>query len=82
MIIDKDLVLLNGDKDSSIVVMNRIDCNNIMQKMIDDGIKNKLHEETADNTLKDLKNFQEFLYRSFKDFENYDDMRLCQQSTG
>ena len=37
--------------------MNRIDCNNIMQKMIDDGIKNKLHEETADNTLKDLKNF-------------------------
>ena len=57
MIIDKDLVLLNGDKDSSIVVMNRIDCNNIMQKMIDDGIKNKLHEETADNTLKDLKNF-------------------------
>ena len=82
MIIDKDLVLLNGDKDSSIVVMNRIDCNNIMQKMIDDGIKNKLHEETADNTLKDLKNFQEFLYRSFKDFENYDDMRLCQKSSG
>ena len=82
MIIDKDLVLLNGDKDSSIVVMNRIDYNNIMQKMIDDGIKNKLHEETADNTLKDLKNFQEFLYRSFKDFENYDDMRLCQKSSG
>ena len=82
MIIDKDLVLLNGDKDSSIVVMNRIDCNNIMQKMIDDGIKNKLHEETADNTLKDLKNFQEFLYRSFKDLENYYDMRLCQQSSG
>ena len=82
MIIDKDLVILNGDKDSSIVVMNRIDCNNIMQKMIDDGIKNKLHEETADNTLKDLKNFQEFLYRSFKDFENYDDMRLCQKSSG
>ena len=70
MIIDKDLVLLNGDKDSSIVVMNRIDYNNIMQKMIDDGIKNKLDEETADNTLKDLKNSQEFLYRSYKDYEN------------
>ena len=25
------------------------------------GIKNKIYEETADNTLKDLKNFQETL---------------------
>ena len=38
-------------------------------------IKNKIYEETADNTLKDLKNLQEFLYRNFKDYENYDDMR-------
>ena len=37
--------------------MNRIDDNNIMQKMINYGIKNKIYEETADNTLKDLKNF-------------------------
>ena len=29
--------------------------------MIDNGIKNKIYEETADNTLKDLKTFQEFL---------------------
>ena len=40
-------MLLNEDKDSS-VVMNRIDYNNIMQKMIDDGIKNKIYEEIAD----------------------------------
>lgn len=25
--------------------------------MVDDGIKNKIFEETADNTLKDLKKF-------------------------
>ena len=55
---DKDLVLFNGDKDSSVVVINRIDYNNIMQKMIDDGIKNKIYEETTDNTLKYLKNCQ------------------------
>ena len=42
MIRDKDLVRLNGDKDSSIAVMNRTDYNNIIQKMIDDGIKNKI----------------------------------------
>ena len=29
---DKDLVLLNGDKDSCVVAMNRIDCNNIIQR--------------------------------------------------
>ena len=32
-----------------------------MQKMIDNEIKNKIYEDTADNTLKDLKNFQEIL---------------------
>ena len=71
----KDLVLLNGDKESSIVVMNRTDYNNIMSKIIDDGIESKIFEESTDNTLKDLKNFQEFLYRNFKDYENHDDMR-------
>ena len=71
----KDIVLLNGDKDSSDVIMIRTNYNNIMQKMIDDGIKNKIYEETTDNTLKDLKNFQDFLYRNFKDYENYDEMR-------
>ena len=58
-----------------VVVMNRTDYNNTMQKMIDDGIKNKMYEETADDTLKDLKNFSEFLLRNFKKYENYDDMR-------
>ena len=75
MVRDKDLVLLNGDKDSQVVVMNRIDYNNTMQKIIDDGIKSKIYEETADHTFKDLKNFQEFLYRNFKDYGNYDDIR-------
>ena len=57
---DKDLWLLNGEKDSSVLVINRIDYSNIMQKMIHDGIKNKIHQQKADNTLKDLKTFQEF----------------------
>ena len=34
-----------------------------------------MYEETTDNTLEDLKVFQEFLYRNIKDYENYDDMR-------
>ena len=69
MIGDKDLVLSNGDKDSSVNVMNRFD----MQKMIDDGIINKIFEEITDHSLKDFENFQQLLYRNFK-HENYDDM--------
>ena len=51
-------MLLKGDKDSSIVVINRIDYNNIMQKVIDDVIKTNIYEQTADNTLKDWKNYE------------------------
>lgn len=72
---DKDLVLLNVDKDSGGVLMNRTDYSSIMLKMTGHWIKNKMYEETTDNTLKDLKIFQDFLYRNIKDYENYDDMR-------
>ena len=67
---DKDLVLLNGNKDPSVVIMNRIDYNTMTLKMIDNGIKYKIHEETADNTLKYLKTFLEFLYRNISDYQN------------
>ena len=46
--------------------MNRIGYNNIMQKIIDDGIKNNIHEGTPDNILKDFRNFQELLYKTLK----------------
>ena len=49
--------------------------------MIDNGIKNKIYEETADNTLKDLKTFHTFLYRNSKDYENYDDMNPVSNQT-
>ena len=39
----EDLVLLNGNKDSSVAAMNTIDYINIMQEMIHDGIKNKIY---------------------------------------
>ena len=39
-----------------------------------DGIRNKIYEEITNNALKDLINFQNFLYRHFKDYENRDDM--------
>ena len=53
-------MLLNGGKDSSFIAMNRTDYNNVVQKMFDDAIKNKIYEEGTGN---------------IKDYENYDDIR-------
>ena len=43
-----NLMLSNGNKDSSVVVTNRT-YSNIMQKMIDGGIKKKIYEQSVSN---------------------------------
>ena len=43
--------------------------------MIDEGIKNGIYTPTEDNTLNDLRKFQDLLRRNFKDkFTIYEDM--------
>ena len=71
---DPDLVVISGDKDSSVVVMNKEDYVRKMTEMIDQGISDGVYEETTDETLDDLKHFQDFLYRNFKKFEKYEKM--------
>ena len=63
---DPDLVVLSGDKDSSVVIMQRADYVNKLETMIEEGITNEKYMVTEDNTLKDLKSFQDFLTRNFK----------------
>ena len=41
--------------------------------MIDDGIMKSTHLETTDNMLKELSQFQHFLYRTFHNYECYKD---------
>ena len=55
--------------------MNTADYITKIQGMIDDGIRNKVYEPAVDKTLKDLKQFQDFLYRNFRKFEHYDKMK-------
>ena len=43
-----------------------------MQEMIDKGIQEGIYEKTEDNTLQDLKRFQDFLCRNFSKYEKYD----------
>lgn len=54
--------------------MKRVDYNNKMQMMIDDGIKRGVYSPTTDATLKDLEKFKSFLYRNFKNHNKYDKM--------
>ena len=80
---DENVVILSGDKDSSIVIMQKDDYNHKLQQMIDEGIKNGIYTPTEDNTLNDLRKFQDFLRRNFKDkFARYEDMRPVSNQPG
>ena len=48
---NKDLAILKGDKDSSIVLMNRSDYIEKPEVMIDNDIKKGIYEVTTHSTL-------------------------------
>ena len=80
---DENVAILSGDKDSSIVIMQKDDYNHKLQQMIDEGIKNGIYTPTEDNTLNDLRKFQVFLRRNFKEkFARYEDMRPVSNQPG
>ena len=74
MIQNKDIVVVKGDKDSSVVIMKKSDYITKLGTMINDSIKKGTYLETTDNTLKELSRFQESLYRNFCNYEHYKDM--------
>ena len=57
---NKDIVVVKGDKDSSVVIMKKLDYVTKLDIMIDDGIMKGTYVETTDNTLKKLSRFQAF----------------------
>ena len=75
MIQNKDIVVVKGDKDSSVVIMKKSDYVTKLDTMIDDGIIKGTYVETIDNMLKELSRFQDFLYRNFHNYERYKDMK-------
>ena len=63
--------------------MQKGDYNHKLQQMIDQAIKNGIYTPTEDNTLNDLRKFQGFLRRNFKDkFARYEDMRPLTNQPG
>ena len=71
---DENLVILQGDKDSSVVIKDKSDYIQKLENMIEEGINKGTYERTDDTTLHDLKRLQDFLYRNFYNYENYNKM--------
>ena len=63
-------MILRGDKDSSVVIMNRSDYIEKLEGMIEKGVKKSTYKKTEDTTLQDLKKFQDFSYRNFDTYTN------------
>ena len=61
LIKDESIAVIPGDKDSAIVIIDKNDYVKKMQKMIDKGIQEGVYAKTENNTLQDLKRFQDFL---------------------
>ena len=50
-----DIVILRGDKDSSVVIMSRSDYIQKLEGAIEEGVKKSTYKKTEDTTLQDLK---------------------------
>ena len=59
---NKDIVLLSGDKDSSVVILDISCSKGKINGLINDGISKGVYViEENDNTLRELKSFQNFI---------------------
>ena len=75
MIQNKDIAVVKGDKDSSVVIMKTSDYVTKLDTMIDDGIIKGTDVETTDSTLKELWRFQDFLYRDLHNYKRHKVMK-------
>ena len=73
---NKDIVLLSGNKDSSVVILDTACYIEKIDRLINGGISKGVYViEENDNAITELKSFQNFIYRNFKKHENYKEMR-------
>ena len=71
---NENIIVLSADKESCTVILNKADYVTRVNKSIDEGIASGKYVETSDTTHTDLKDFQGFFYRHFKDKKCYDEM--------
>ena len=76
LIKDDILVVIPGDKDSCVIIINKVDYVTKMEEMTENGIRKGVYVKSEDNTFRDLKHFQDFLYQTFKNSGHYNKMCL------
>ena len=54
---NKTIVVVKGDKDSSVVIMKKSNYVTKLNTMIDDGVTKGTYAETTDNMLKEIPRF-------------------------
>ena len=69
-----DIVLLSGDKDSCVVILNRGDYIKKVETHIKEGIDQGIYAIAEDKTHEDLENFRAFIYRNFRETSFYNDL--------
>ena len=79
---DKNIAVVPGDKDSSVVLLNKSDYLEKMQNMLDKGIQDGIYEAAADTILSDLKKFNRFVYNHFKKSKLYNDLTASSNQPG
>ena len=73
---NKNIVLLSGDKDSSVVILDTACYKEKIDRSLNDGISKGVDViEKNGKTLIELKSFQNFIYRNFKKHKKYKEMR-------
>ena len=72
---NENIVVISADKESCTVILNKTEYVNKVNAMISEGISKGKYVETVDSTHRDLKHFQDFLYRHFYKTKYYDSTR-------
>ena len=78
---NKIFVVLKGDKDSSIAIMDKSDYVSKFHRLIEKGIDNSVYAPTNNTTLEDLKFLHNFLYRDFQNHNTIKNAPLSYQPT-
>ena len=68
-------VILSAYKKPCTVILNKNNCVCKVDQIVEDGITEVKYIETSDNTLFDLKRFQDFLYHHRYKHKDYEAMR-------
>ena len=71
---EKDVVVMKGDKEFLVIILNKTDYIEKLENMVKEGIDKGADTLAEDNIVKDLKNFKQCFKQNLKGYSKLDDM--------